>query len=74
MMQSPRGTVDILPNEQVYWRYIEDVVRQFAFKYSYDQISTPTFERSELFSRGVGQFTDIVTTETYSFDDRGGIV
>ena len=72
MMQSPRGTVDILPNEQVYWRYIENVVRQFASQYSYDQISTPTFESSELFSRGVGHTTDIVKKETYSFDDRGG--
>ena len=71
-MQSPRGTVDILPNEQIYWRYIENVVRQFASQYSYDQISTPTFESSELFSRSVGQFTDIVKKETYSFDDRGG--
>tara|TARA_B100001750_G_scaffold96473_1_gene76245 strand:+ start:1434 stop:2702 length:1269 start_codon:yes stop_codon:yes gene_type:complete len=71
-MQSPRGTVDILPNEQIYWRYIENVVRQFASKYSYNQISTPTFESSELFSRSVGQFTDIVKKETYSFDDRGG--
>ena len=71
-MQSPRGTVDTLPNEQIYWRYIENVVRQFASQYSYDQISTPTFESSELFSRSVGQFTDIVKKETYSFDDRGG--
>ena len=72
MYRAPRGTADILPEEQKYWRYVEDRARSVAHKYGYRQLDTPIFEQSGLFVRGVGQVTDIVEKEMYSFEDRGG--
>ena len=72
MYQAPRGTKDILPEEQPYWRYIEQKVANITRLYGYSRIDTPTFEDTALFSRGVGEATDIVQKEMYTFDDRGG--
>lgn len=72
MFQAPRGTTDLLPDEQKYWRYIESKAVALAGHYGYGRIDTPLFEASELFVRSVGQGTDIVEKEMYTFEDRGG--
>ena len=72
MYKAPRGTADILPGEQKYWHYIESTARLLGQRYGYSRLDTPTFERTNLFVRGVGQGTDIVEKETYTFNDRGG--
>lgn len=72
MFQAPRGTVDLLPAEQKYWRYIESKAVELAQRYGYGRIDTPVFEDSGLFVRSVGEGTDIVEKETYTFEDRGG--
>ncbi len=66
------GTQDILPDEQPYWRLVEQVVEDVARLYGYQKIVTPTFEETAVFQRGVGEGTDIVEKEMYSFEDRGG--
>ncbi|MBM4762399.1 histidine--tRNA ligase [Bacillus sp. B15-48] len=71
-IQIPRGTQDILPGETEKWQYIEMKAREICEKYQYKEIRTPVFEHTELFSRGVGDTTDIVQKEMYSFTDRGG--
>ncbi len=70
MIQKIRGTMDILPSETPLFRYIEGVMREEAEKYGYGEIRTPTFERTELFVRGVGDTTDVVQKEMYTFVDR----
>ena len=72
MFQAPRGTTDLLPEEQKYWRYIESKAVALARRYGYGRIDTPVFENSELFIRSVGEGTDIVDKEMYTFEDRGG--
>ena len=72
MYRAPRGTADILPEEQRYWRYVEAEAREVARRYGYGRLDTPVFEHSNLFVRGVGQVTDIVEKEMYVFQDRGG--
>lgn len=67
----PRGTNDILPGEIEKWHYLEKVLRQVAELYGYREIRTPVFEHTELFQRGVGESTDIVEKEMYTFSDRG---
>ncbi|WP_462412340.1 histidine--tRNA ligase [Neobacillus sp. Marseille-QA0830] len=68
----PRGTQDILPGEVELWQLIEKKARDLCEKYHYQEIRTPIFEHTELFSRGVGDTTDIVQKEMYTFEDRGG--
>ncbi len=70
MIQKIRGTMDILPSETPLFRYIESVMREEAEKYGYGEIRTPTFESTELFVRGVGDTTDVVQKEMYTFTDR----
>ena len=70
MIQRIKGTMDILPSETPLWRYIEGVMREEAEKYGYGEIRTPTFENTELFVRGVGDTTDVVQKEMYTFADR----
>jgi len=70
--QAPRGTQDILPADQPYWRFVTETARDLAARYGYQFISTPTFESSQLFIRGVGQGTDLVEKEMYTFEDKGG--
>ncbi|MDD3994357.1 MAG: histidine--tRNA ligase [Dehalococcoidales bacterium] len=71
MYQAPRGTVDILPEEQAYWRYVEQKAAAICSLYGYERIDTPTFENTKLFARGIGDGTDIVEKEMYSFKDKG---
>jgi histidyl-tRNA synthetase len=68
----PRGTQDILPGEVEKWQLIERKARELCEKYQYQEIRTPIFESTDLFLRGVGDTTDIVQKEMYTFDDRGG--
>ena len=72
MFQAPRGTSDLLPEEQHYWRYIESKAVELAGRYGFHRIDTPVFEDSNLFVRSVGEGTDIVEKEMYTFEDRGG--
>jgi histidyl-tRNA synthetase len=72
LYRAPRGTSDILPEEQAYWRFIEQKVAEIAKLYGYERIDAPVFEDTKLFSRSVGEDTDIVKKEMYTFEDRGG--
>jgi histidyl-tRNA synthetase len=72
LFQSPRGTADILPEDQVYWRFVEDRIARLCQLYGYRRIDTPVFEEAGLFVRGVGAGTDIVQKEMYIFNDLGG--
>lgn len=68
----PRGTQDILPGEVEKWQLIEEKARELCEKFQYGEIRTPIFEHTELFLRSVGDTTDIVQKEMYTFEDRGG--
>jgi histidyl-tRNA synthetase len=70
MIQKIKGTMDILPSQTPLFRYIEGIMREEAEKYGYGEIRTPTFENTELFVRGVGDTTDVVQKEMYTFADR----
>ncbi len=72
MIQIPKGCKDVLPAQAHEWQYIEDVARKTAASYAFKEIRTPVFEHTELFSRGVGDTTDIVNKEMYTFLDKGG--
>ena len=72
MYKAPRGTADILPEEQGYWRFVEDGAIALCRLYGYQRLDTPAFEDSQLFTRSIGEGTDIVTKEMYTFKDRSG--
>ncbi|MBI4468765.1 MAG: histidine--tRNA ligase [Acidobacteria bacterium] len=72
MIQRIRGTADILPGAIPRWRKIEETAREFFQRYGFREIRTPIFERTELFARTVGEETDIVAKEMYTFKDRSG--
>lgn len=72
MITKPKGTKDIYGMEAKCWQYVSMVIDEVMEKYNYNFIRVPVFESSELFHRGVGETTDIVTKETYDFTDRGG--
>lgn len=71
MLQKPKGTADLYGSAGKKFIYIQNIINELMDKYNYEYIKTPTFEVSELFHRGVGETTDIVTKETYDFKDRG---
>ncbi len=71
-MQALRGTQDILPKQVYKWNYIENMIRHLCALYGYGEIRTPMFEDTRLFLRGIGDTTDVVTKEMYTFSDRGG--
>jgi histidyl-tRNA synthetase len=70
MIQRPQGTIDILPEDMPIWQYIESTARRVAESYGFKEIRFPTFEYTELFQRGVGDTTDVVQKEMYTFNDR----
>lgn len=72
LIKAPRGTKDIIPSEVYKWHYIEKVIRDLCNVFGFREIRTPEFEHTELFERGVGDTTDIVQKEMYSFQDKGG--
>lgn len=70
-IQALRGTRDILPDEAGYWQQVESVAREILLKAAYQEIRTPIFEQTDLFERGIGEATDVVGKEMYTFKDRG---
>ena len=72
LMNAPRGTKDILPDGIGQWLYLEHKIREICGCYGYKEIRTPLFEHTELFQRGIGDTTDVVEKEMYTFTDRGG--
>lgn len=72
LTQAPRGTKDILPERIGTWRYVEEKIRELCARYGFSEIRTPMFEHTELFQRGIGDTTDVVEKEMYTFTDRGG--
>ena len=71
-IQAPKGTRDVTPQESYKWQYIEGMARDICAAYGYREVRTPVIEHTELFLRGVGDTTDIVQKEMYTFDDKGG--
>lgn len=70
--QRPRGTNDILPDETPLWDRVEETFRTLCRRYGYHEMRTPIFEETDLFTRSMGEHTDVVSKEMYSFTDRGG--
>lgn len=71
-MQALRGTQDILPDNIYKWNHVESVIKELCALYGYSEIRTPMFEDTKLFLRGIGDTTDVVAKEMYTFEDRGG--
>lgn len=72
MINIPKGTKDVLPGESWQWQYLEETAREVARTYRFEEIRTPTFEHTEVFLRGIGDTTDVVNKEMYTFEDKGG--
>ncbi|MBQ1335372.1 MAG: ATP phosphoribosyltransferase regulatory subunit, partial [Selenomonadaceae bacterium] len=72
LTNAPRGTKDILPDSVGDWTYVEEKIRDICARYGYKEIRTPVFEHTELFQRGIGEGTDVVDKEMYTFLDKGG--
>ncbi|MFD3156430.1 histidine--tRNA ligase [Haloimpatiens sp. FM7330] len=71
-IRAPKGTKDLLPQDAYKWQYVEEKFKDIASTYGCREIRTPIFEHTELFERGVGDTTDVVQKEMYTFDDKGG--
>ena len=71
-LTAPKGTKDVLPSDSYRWQYVESVLKQICNDFNFKEIRTPTFESTEVFARGVGDTTDVVTKEMYTFLDKGG--
>ncbi len=71
LTSAPRGTKDILPAASAQWQELEKIIRQLCSRFGYQEIRTPVFEHTELFIRGIGETTDVVEKEMYTFTDRG---
>jgi histidyl-tRNA synthetase len=72
VIKRPRGTQDFLPEDTAVWQILEEHIRDLCRRYGYEEIRTPMFEATELFQRGVGETTDIVNKEMFTFLDKGG--
>ncbi len=72
MIQKPKGTRDLLPEESYKWQEAEEKIKKVLESYNFKEIRVPVFEYTELFQRGVGETTDVVQKEMYTFDDKGG--
>jgi len=72
MLKAPRGTKDVIPSEVHKWQYVENIMRDVSARFGYKEVRVPVFEHTEVFQRGVGDTTDVVQKEMYTFDDRGG--
>ncbi|MDK2801209.1 MAG: histidyl-tRNA synthetase [Clostridiales bacterium] len=72
LTKAPKGTKDVVPEESYKWQYIERTIRKVCDSYGYKEIRTPVFEHTELFERGMGDTTDVVQKEMYTFEDKGG--
>ena len=72
MIQRPKGTRDLLPEETSKWQEVEKKIKKVLDSYNFKEIRLPVFEHTELFQRGVGETTDVVQKEMYTFNDKGG--
>lgn len=72
LTKAPKGTNDILPEDSGKWQYVESEITKLCRQFGVKEIRTPVFEHTELFARGVGDTTDVVEKEMYTFDDKGG--
>lgn len=70
--QAPKGTRDVTPGESYRWQYVEELIRRTTARYGFKEIRTPVIEHTELFLRSVGDTTDVVQKEMYTFNDKGG--
>ena len=70
--QAPRGTQDVLPQSSYKWQYVEQTALAIARDFGFHEIRTPVFEHTNLFQRSVGETTDVVQKEMYTFEDKGG--
>ena len=71
LTNAPKGTKDMMPDQAYRWHYVEKKFSEICDKYGFKEIRTPAFEHTELFNRGVGETTDIVQKEMYTFNDHG---
>ena len=71
-IQAIRGMHDVLPDQTPLWQYAEKIIREVLSSYGYSEIRLPIVEKTELFKRSIGEVTDIVEKEMYTFDDRNG--
>ena len=69
---APKGTADVLPCDSYKWQYLEGKIRDICARFDFSEIRTPVFEHTEVFERGVGDTTDVVSKEMYTFLDKGG--
>ena len=72
LTNAPKGTKDIMPDQVYKWHYVENKWKEICEKYGFKEIRTPMFEHTELFQRGIGDTTDVVQKEMYTFNDHGG--
>ena len=72
IIKAIKGTCDVIPDDSYKWQYVEQTMLNTASLYGYREIRIPVFEHTEVFSRGVGDTTDVVQKEMYTFDDKGG--
>ena len=72
MIQRPKGTKDLLPQDTFKWQIVESKLKEVLDSYNFKEIRVPVFEHTELFQRGVGETTDVVQKEMYTFNDKGG--
>ena len=71
IIKAPKGTMDVIPENSYKWQYIEQKIREITKEFGINEIRTPVFEHTELFSRGVGDTSDVVEKEMYTFNDKG---
>lgn len=71
IIKAPKGTMDVVPENSFKWQFIEDKIREITKEFGISEIRTPVFEHTELFQRGVGDTTDVVEKEMYTFNDKG---
>ena len=71
IIKAPKGTMDVIPDNSYKWQFIEQKMREITREFGVSEIRTPVFEHTELFSRGVGDTTDVVEKEMYTFNDKG---
>ena len=68
-VQRPKGTADVIPGEVHLWHYVENMLKDTAHLFGFEEMRTPVFEHTEVFQRGVGETTDVVQKEMYTFND-----
>ena len=70
-LKAPKGTIDILPKDSAKWQFVEKTLRDICDSFQFKEIRIPVFEHTELYVRGVGETSDVVSKEMYTFNDKG---